>query len=285
MLLVLGVACWLGYEVQQASSTRRQINTLRSLGGEVVLETSPWSLLRLFEPHAYGQRIVVIEVPADGLKEAMPILLSQSNLRALRIVCDGTLDVGPVRSELIELLPRTTIVPVTATIDHLGRQRGDTDYSRWPESKSRGRYQRFLVAVEQNKNLPPNVSEFLKVFAGDTPNTQSRPDYYTVFPCKDGSVGELLVISDQDALGTAAWNLALLLMDGRCVDALFLNELGYEPAFDDLRLDGRPELWFAYKGPGWNKPGGPRSARLYAIEPNGFRNLMRPGTNQLIEQP
>src|SRR5947209_20238724 len=71
MLVTLAVAAALGYEVHQARTVERQAEAIRALGGEVEFEASPWSLLRFIEPQTYGRRIVIAQVRAHGLDEAV----------------------------------------------------------------------------------------------------------------------------------------------------------------------------------------------------------------------
>ncbi len=49
LLATLAVAAWLGYEVHQARTVKRQAAAIPALGGQVEFEPSPWSLLRFVE--------------------------------------------------------------------------------------------------------------------------------------------------------------------------------------------------------------------------------------------
>src|SRR5437867_1439708 len=89
LLVTLAVAAWLGYEVHQARTVERQTAAIRALGGEVEFEPSPWSLLRFFEPQAYGRRIVRASIYGEGLDEALPLIKSLSDLRELRVGYEG----------------------------------------------------------------------------------------------------------------------------------------------------------------------------------------------------
>ena len=48
LLLMLAVALWLGYEVNWASR-QRHVVAIEELGGSVVYERRPWSLLRFVD--------------------------------------------------------------------------------------------------------------------------------------------------------------------------------------------------------------------------------------------
>src|SRR2546423_13682735 len=69
MLLTLAVGAWLGYEVHQARTARRQAEAIHALGGEVEFETSPWSLLRFLEPQTYGRRVAAVSIGRDGASD------------------------------------------------------------------------------------------------------------------------------------------------------------------------------------------------------------------------
>src|SRR2546423_13045140 len=89
MLLTLAVGAWLGYEVHQARTARRQAEAIRALGGEVEFETSPWSLLRFVEPKVYGRRVTAAEIPGEHLQQ---VLRSLRGLRAVQVGYNGAAD-------------------------------------------------------------------------------------------------------------------------------------------------------------------------------------------------
>src|SRR5436309_1863897 len=85
MLLTLAVGAWLGYEVHQARTARRQAEAIRALGGEVEFEVSPWSLLRFVEPQTYGRRILSAKVSGEHVVDAVPVLQVIASLRRVTV--------------------------------------------------------------------------------------------------------------------------------------------------------------------------------------------------------
>src|SRR2546422_5065304 len=112
LVLTLAVAAWLGYEVHQARTVQRQARAIRALGGEVEFEASPWSLLRFVEPRTYGRRVVIAQIPADGLDEAVSRLNVLPHLREVRLALDGRSDVRQKWDYLRAELNGKRLVPV-----------------------------------------------------------------------------------------------------------------------------------------------------------------------------
>jgi len=112
LLLTLAVAAWLAYEIHESRTLPRHSEAIRTLGGDVELETSPWSLVRFVEPQRYGQRMVAARIPAHRLSDAMEILRAQGALRRLQIDCDGSHDVTSNWKAIADQLPGVAILPV-----------------------------------------------------------------------------------------------------------------------------------------------------------------------------
>src|SRR5262245_51180719 len=112
LLIVLGIAAYLGWERWQVATVQRQTAAIRELGGEVLeFDSSAWSLLGFVDP-TYGRRIGVAELPAERVQQALPLLKSMSSLRALQVTFDGESGVEPNWELLQRQMGRVTVVPV-----------------------------------------------------------------------------------------------------------------------------------------------------------------------------
>src|SRR5262249_21576175 len=120
------------------------------------------------------------------------------------------------------------------------------------------------------------------LLTAEEPWRWSDADAYAAFGLPNGSLGEVLVVSDKNLDGVVVLRWAILLVDGRSVDAKFCSKLEATTFLQDIDGDSRPELGMEYTGSKKTPPPGlkslPGDARLWfaldAIEAAGFRSLL-----------
>src|SRR5262245_19176687 len=123
LMLTLGVAMWLGYEVHQARQVERTLAGLRALGGDAEHEPTRWSLLGLCRLPGYGCSIVRASIPGSAADKAIDLLRGSPELREVQVTYDGTYDPAPSWNTLLGSLPNVTISDRKSTrlnSSHLG---------------------------------------------------------------------------------------------------------------------------------------------------------------------